>query len=52
MSEALKNKNKIDKIANFYEIFVFISFIKLILIFNIINVFFFKKASRSINYLF
>ena len=39
INEMLKNKNKIDEIENFCEIFVFINVIKLILIFKIINVF-------------
>ena len=38
MSETLKNKNKIDEIENLYEIFIFINFIKLILMFKIIDV--------------
>ena len=43
MSEALKNKNKINKIENPYEISIFINFIKLILIFKIIDVSFFLR---------
>ena len=40
ISEALKNKKKIDEIENLYKIFVFANVIKLILIFKIIDVFF------------
>ena len=49
MSETLKNKNKIDEIEDFYEIFVFINFIKLILMFKIIDISFFLKKSFSFN---
>ena len=50
ISETLKNKNKIDEIEDFYKIFIFINFIKLILIFKMID-FFFKEISYLINYL-
>ena len=43
ISEALKNKNKIDEIKNLYEIFVFINFIKLTLILKVIDISFFIK---------
>ena len=43
INETLKNENKIDEIENFYEIFIFINFIKLILMFKIIDVFFSLK---------
>ena len=43
MSETLKNKNKIDEIKNIYKIFIFINFIKLTLIFKIIDISFFLK---------
>ena len=52
MSEILKNKNKIDEIENLYKIFIFVSFIELILILKVIDVFFFKKVFHLINYLF
>ena len=52
ISEILKNKNKIDEIENLYKISVFASFIKLILMLKIIDIFFLKKVFRLINYLF
>ena len=38
ISEALKNKIKINEIEDFYEIFIFINIIKLILMFKVIDV--------------
>ena len=53
MNEALKNKNKIDEIENLYEILIFINFIKLTLMFKIIDIsLFLKKTFHLINYLF
>ena len=40
ISEALKNKKKIDEIKDFYKILVFVDVIKLILMFKIIDVVF------------
>ena len=50
INETLKNKNKIDEIKNSYKIFIFINFIKLILMFKIID-FFFKKVFYLFIYL-